>query len=73
MPQNLTAIPRVESKAPLKNTIEWEIPNKVIASLLLVNGIGYMFIVKVKKEKNIGGKKPGKHFQNEQQTLQRQF
>ncbi|MFA6393281.1 MAG: hypothetical protein WCW25_00175 [Patescibacteria group bacterium] len=62
MPQNLTSIPRVESKAPLKNTIEWEIPDRALASLLLVNGIGYMFIVKVKKEKKHWWEKTWKTF-----------
>lgn len=51
MPQNLTPIQRVESKAPLKNTIEWEIPNSVLASLMTIGGVGYMFIAKVKTEK----------------------
>ncbi len=56
MSENLVPIPRVESRAPNKNTIEWEIPEKVLASLMLVNGIVYMFLAKVKVEK--------KHFWN---------
>ncbi len=51
MPENLTPIPRVESRAPNKNTIEWEIPDKVLATLMLVSRVGYMFLVKVKQKK----------------------
>jgi len=48
---NLIPIPRVESRAPHKNTIEWEIPRKVMVSLMLVEKIGYTFIAKVKVKK----------------------
>lgn len=47
----LKIVPRVESKAPKKNTIEWEIANKILASFMLVSGIGYMFVIKVKNNK----------------------
>lgn len=47
----LKTIPRVESRAPQKNTIEWEIPNEAFASLLVVGGVGYMFVIKVKSDK----------------------
>ena len=48
---NLTSIPRVPSGASNKNTIEWEIQNKVSVGLMLVQRIGYTFIVKIKKDK----------------------
>ena len=51
MSTNLLPIPRVESRAPNKNTIEWEIPDKALATLMLVNGVGYMFLAKVKQGK----------------------
>lgn len=47
----MTPIPRVPSKAPNKNTIEWEIQEKVSAGLMLVERIGYTFIAKVKVDK----------------------
>lgn len=49
--QQLTPIPRVESRAPNKNTMEWEIPNVVLVSFLLVGRIGYTFLAKVKQQK----------------------
>lgn len=48
---NLISIPRVESRAPNKNTIEWEIPDRVSVGLMLVEKIGYTVLVKVKVEK----------------------
>lgn len=48
---NLISIPRVESHAPNKNTIEWEIQNKVSVCLMLVEKIGYTVMVKVTVEK----------------------
>ena len=51
MPNNLISIPRVESRAPNKNTIEWEIPGKVTVGLMLIERTGYTFIAKVKVEK----------------------
>lgn len=48
---NLISIPRVKSRAPNKNTIEWEIPDKVSVCLMLVEKIGYTVLVKVKVEK----------------------
>lgn len=51
MSENLTPIPRVDSRAPNKNTIEWEIPDKVFAGLMLVSGVGYIFLAKVKQKK----------------------
>ena len=56
MSENLTVIPRVESRAPNKNTIEWEIPDKVLATFMLVSRVGYMFLAEVKTGK--------KHFWN---------
>jgi len=53
---NLISIPRVESRAPNKNTIEWEIPDKVFVCLMLVERIWYTFSAKVKIKK--------KHFWN---------
>ena len=48
---NLIPIPRVPSKAPNKNTIEWEIQDKVSVVLMSVKRIGYTFISKVKVDK----------------------
>ena len=49
---NLISIPRVESRAPHKNTVEWEISNKARVTLMLVETIGYTFIAKVKVKKH---------------------
>ena len=51
MSANLISIPRIESQATNKNTIEWEIPDKVLATLILVSRVGYMFLAKVKQKK----------------------
>jgi len=48
---NLTSIPRVPSRAPNKNTVEWKIQNKVSISLMLVEKIGYTFCAKVRVNK----------------------
>jgi len=58
----LKTIPRVESKAPQKNTIEWEIPNEVLASLMLVSGVGYTFLIKVKNNKKYWWESTWKNF-----------
>jgi hypothetical protein len=47
----LRSIPRVESRAPNKNTIEWEIPDQVSVGLMLIERIGFTFIAKVKVKK----------------------
>lgn len=47
----LIPIPRIQSGAPSKNTIEWEVPNKISVVLMLINKIGYTFIAKVHVEK----------------------
>jgi len=47
MPKKLISIPRVESRAPQKNTVEWEIPDKVLVSLMLVERIGHLFLIKI--------------------------
>ncbi|MBU2109555.1 hypothetical protein KKB71_01170 [Patescibacteria group bacterium] len=62
MSENLTVIPRVESRAPNKNTIEWEIPDKVLATLMLIIRVGYMLLVKVKKQKKHWWNKSWKSF-----------
>ena len=49
--KKLISIPRVESRAPNKNTIEWEIPEKVSVGLMLIEKIGYTFMVKVNVKK----------------------
>ena len=49
--KKLISIPRVESRAPNKNTIEWEIPEKVSLCLMLVERIGYTFLAKVNVKK----------------------
>jgi len=51
MTENLISIPRVESRAPNKNTIEWEIPGKVTVGLMLIKRVGYAFMAKVKVKK----------------------
>ena len=66
---NLIPIPRVESRAPHKNTIEWEMPRKVMVSLMLVEKIGYTFIAQVKVKKSIGGILPIKCSPSPIQTL----
>src|SRR3989344_4050220 len=48
--KKLVAIPRVESRAPNKNTIEWEIPGKAKVVFMLVERIGYTVIAEVKSE-----------------------
>jgi len=48
---NKIPIPRVESRAPNKNTIEWEIPSKVKVVFMLTEKIGYTIIANVKVEK----------------------
>lgn len=48
MSKELISIHRVESRAPQKNTIEWEIPNEALISLMLVEKIGYLFLAKIK-------------------------
>ena len=45
------AIPRVTSRAPKRNTLEWEIPGKVSACLMLIERIGYTFVIKIKVDK----------------------
>lgn len=50
-PENLISVPRVESRAPNKNTIEWEIPGKVTVGLMLIERVGYTFLAKVNVKK----------------------
>jgi hypothetical protein len=51
MSEDIIPIPRVESRAPNKNTIEWEIPDKVSVCFMLVERAGYTFVAKVKVKK----------------------
>jgi hypothetical protein len=51
MPGNLISIPRVESRAPNKNTIEWEIPGNATVGLMLIERVGYTFLAKVEVKK----------------------
>ncbi|MFH2058768.1 MAG: hypothetical protein ABIJ59_07700 [Pseudomonadota bacterium] len=51
MNKRLISIPRTASNAPSKNTIEWEIPNKVQVTFMLIEKIGYTVIIRVKAEK----------------------
>jgi hypothetical protein len=44
-------IPRIESRAPNKNTIEWEIPNKVSVGFMAVSGLGFFVSIKIKFDK----------------------
>ena len=62
MSENLTPIPRVESRVPNKNTIEWEIPDRALATLMLISSVGYMFLAKVKQEKKHWWNKSWKSF-----------
>ena len=51
MTENLIPIPRIESRAPNKNTIEWEIPGKVSVGLMSIDKVDYVVIAKVKIKK----------------------
>lgn len=55
-------VPRVESRAPQKNTIEWEIPGKVLVTFMLIDKLGYTVIVKVRVEKKHWWSRPWKNF-----------
>lgn len=59
---NLISIPRVESRAPQKNTIEWKIPGKVSVVYMLIARMGYTAIIKIKKEKKHWWNKSWKNF-----------
>lgn len=52
MKENLIPIPRIESRAPNKNTIEWEIPEKVSVGFMVIDKVGYFVFVKVKIKKH---------------------
>ncbi len=49
--KNLISIPRVQSRAPNKNTIEWEIPGKVSVGFMLVDRLRYFVFMKIRVEK----------------------
>jgi hypothetical protein len=49
--KELDTIPRVQSSAPNKNTIEWEIPGKVKVGFMLVDRAGYFVFTKIRVEK----------------------
>jgi hypothetical protein len=51
MNDHLLPIPRIESRAPNKNTIEWEIPNKVSVGFMAVSGLGFFATIKIKLDK----------------------
>ena len=51
MGKNLISIPRVQSSAPNKNTIDWEIPGKVKVGFMLVDRAGYFVFMKIRVEK----------------------
>ncbi len=51
MNKNLISIPRIESRTPQKDTIEWVIPQQVSVALTLIDKFGYTVMVKVKVEK----------------------
>ncbi|MDO8500124.1 MAG: hypothetical protein Q7S66_05760 [bacterium] len=53
MTAQLTPIPRVESRALNKNTIEWKIPDKVLVSFMLVDKVGYLVLAKVRVAKKL--------------------
>ncbi len=62
MNETLIPIPRIESRAPNKNTIEWEIPGKVLVGFMLVGGAGYFVFVKIKVEKKYWWNRSWKSF-----------
>lgn len=49
--QKLKLVPRVENKGPQKSIIEWEIPNEIVVSLMMVENMGWLLIAKVKRKK----------------------
>jgi hypothetical protein len=49
--KHLISIPRVQSRAPNKNTIEWKIPGKVSVGFMLVDRAGYFVFMKIRVEK----------------------
>ena len=51
MYKNLISIPRIVSRTPQKDTIEWEIPQQVSVAFTLLDKVGYTVMVKVKVEK----------------------
>ena len=51
MYKNLISIPRIESRTPQKDTIEWVIPQQVSVALTLIDKFGYTIMAKVKVEK----------------------
>ena len=51
MCKNLISIPRIESRTPQKDTIEWKIPQQVSVAFTLLDKVGYTVMVKVKVEK----------------------
>lgn len=55
-------VPRVESRTPQKNTIEWEIPGKVLVTFMLIERLGYTVIVKVRVEKKHWWNRPWENF-----------
>ena len=62
MANQLIPVPRVESRAPQKNTIEWEIPGKVLVTFMLIERLGYTVIAKVRVEKKHWWSRPWKNF-----------
>lgn len=64
---NLSPIPRIESQAPNKNTIEWQIPGKVIVSFMLVARAGYFVFMKIKVEKKYWWSRSWKVFTSKSQ------
>jgi len=51
MREDLTKLPRIASKAPGKNSIEWEIANKAKFVYLIIDKLGHTSMVSVKKER----------------------
>jgi hypothetical protein len=49
--KRLISIPRVRSRAPNKNTLEWEIAGKVSVGFMLVDRLKYFVFMKIKVEK----------------------
>lgn len=49
--KDLIKLPRVESKAPNKNTIEWELPDKAKFVYMIIQRLGHTTVISVKKAK----------------------
>ena len=51
MYNQLTTIPQILNQTVKKDSIEWQIPDRVSAAFMFIEKMGYSFIAKVKVEK----------------------